>query len=76
MNELSFPTSCGYDSGMEKTQTTTTLTNSEFRRVLELMMNEWDRCTNTLLKVGFNKEEAAKIVGDQMTEWLNNRHAW
>lgn len=49
------------------------MTDKEFCRVMELLHDEWTRCNNVLLRAGFTREEAAEVVGKQMTEWFNNR---
>lgn len=55
-----------------KDMTTTTMNNKDFSQVLEIMMNEWDRCINIQIASGSTRGEAAETVGTQMHQWLDN----
>ena len=54
---------------------TTTTNNKDFSRVLEIMMNEWDRCIDIQMASGLTRAEAAEIVGVQMNQWLDNNYS-
>ena len=55
--------------------TTTTMNNKDFSRVLEIMINEWDRCIDIQIASGLTKAEAAEIVGNEMNHWLDNNYS-
>ena len=60
---------------IEMTTTDTNISNADFGRALELLMNEWDRCIAIYTEKGMTKKEAAAIVAPQMTEWMNENEA-
>lgn len=57
------------------TTTDTNISNADFSRAFELLMNEWDRCIAIYTDKGMTKKDAAAIVGPQMTEWMNENDA-
>jgi len=54
---------------------TTTITDNDFARALETIINEWDRCIAIHMDKGMTKKQAAAIVGPQMTEWMDENTA-
>ena len=60
---------------IEMTATDNNISNADFGRALELLMNEWDRCIAIHTEKGMTKKEAAAIVAPQMTEWMNENEA-
>lgn len=53
----------------------TTISNNDFALALEKIMNEWDRCIAIHMNKGMTKQQAAAIVGPQMTEWMDENTA-
>ena len=51
------------------------MNNKDFSRVLEIMINEWDRCIDIQIASGLTKSEAAETVGTQMNHWLDNNYS-
>ena len=54
---------------------TTTITDNDFARALETIINEWDRCIAIHMEKGMTKKQAAAIVGPQMSEWMDENTA-
>jgi hypothetical protein len=58
-----------------KEQAMTTISDNDFARALETIINEWDRCIAIYMAKGMTKKQAAAIVGPQMTEWMDENTA-
>lgn len=46
------------------------LANPEFKQALANLMNEWVRCMAIQIGKGLSHDQAAAIVGAQMTAWF------
>jgi hypothetical protein len=56
---------------MNTTTEQTVIDNNQAAITFGKLMNEWDRQMSIKMEKGLTKDEAAAVVGAEMTEWFN-----